>query len=31
MKDNVFFDTNVIVYLFDKSEDKKHNIAKTLF
>ena len=31
MKDNVFFDTNVIVYLFDKSEDKKHRIAKTLF
>ena len=31
MKDNVFFDTNIIVYLFDKSEDKKHNIAKMLF
>ena len=31
MKDDVFFDTNVIVYLFDKSEDRKHKIAKTLF
>ncbi len=30
MKDNIFFDTNVIVYLFDKSEDKKHKIAKDL-
>ncbi len=31
MKDDIFFDTNVIVYLFDKSEDRKHGIAKTLF
>ncbi len=31
MKDDIFFDTNVIVYLFDKSEDRKHRIAKTLF
>jgi predicted nucleic acid-binding protein len=30
MKDKVFFDTNVIVYLFDKSEDSKHKIAKDL-
>lgn len=31
MKDNIFFDTNIIVYLFDKSEDKKHRIAKEIF
>jgi len=31
MKDNVFFDTNVLVYLFDKSEKKKHVIAGQLF
>lgn len=31
MKGNVFFDTNVLVYLFDKSEKKKHAIAGQLF
>ncbi|MBI5212566.1 MAG: PIN domain-containing protein [Nitrospirae bacterium] len=31
MRDKVFLDTNVIVYLFDKSEDKKHKTAKELF
>ena len=31
MKDKVFFDTNIIVYLFDKSEEKKHTQAKKIF
>lgn len=31
MKDKVFFDTNIIVYLFDKSEEKKHTQAKAIF
>ena len=30
MKDKVFFDTNIIVYLFDKSEEKKHAQAKKI-
>lgn len=31
MKDKVFFDTNIIVYLFDKSGKKKHTQAKKVF
>ena len=31
MRDKVFFDTNIIVYLFDKSEEKKHTQAKKIF
>jgi len=31
MKDKVFFDTNIIVYLFDKSEEKKHTQARKIF
>ncbi len=30
MKDKVFFDSNIIVYLFDKSEPTKQQIAKEL-
>ena len=30
MKDRVFFDTNVTVYLFDKSEKEKHKRAKEI-
>jgi predicted nucleic acid-binding protein len=31
MKDKSFLDTNLIVYLFDESEDEKHRKANTLF
>jgi len=31
MKDNLFIDTNIIVYAFDESENKKRAIAKKLF
>jgi len=27
---NVFFDTNILVYAFDKADEKKQNIAKSL-
>jgi len=31
MKDNVFLDTNILVYLFDESEEQKHTASKKLF
>ena len=31
MKDRVFFDSNIIIYLFDKSEKDKHELVKYLF
>ncbi len=30
MKDNLFFDTNILVYMFDKSEKEKNKISKKL-
>ena len=30
MIDRIFFDTNIIVYMFDKSEKEKHEVAKDL-
>jgi predicted nucleic acid-binding protein len=30
MKDNLFFDTNILVYMFDKSEKEKNEISKKL-
>jgi len=31
MKDRVFFDSNIIIYLFDKSEKDKYELVKYLF
>ncbi len=31
MKDNAFFDTNIIVYLFDKSDKNKREKAQKIF
>ncbi len=31
MNSNVFFDSNIIVYLFDKREKEKHDIVNKLF
>jgi len=31
MKDNIFLDTNILVYLFDKSEVQKHAASRKLF
>ncbi len=31
MKDNIFLDTNILIYAFDKSEARKQVISKSLF